>query len=300
MDQTNKRFNGGGFTMVEMLVTLVIIGIVLAVMLPAFNAVKNSATNLRQKGQFNQIEIGLEGYRNDFGDYPNDYYPSVTQTPDVYSDTYSGAQILAEAMVGSDGLGVHRSTQYRLDGGIDYLLPLDGVSDGQLYQSPVDRTQRRGPYIDLEAANAITVGNLYNSGQVTADDEDTFVLADMFGTAKNKATGKAAGLPILYYKANTLNAVHTPPADSSDGYGNNIYTVYVNSKVLDWGVPGSSATHELTKAQTTWNLFYDATSNPNFTNPTPYRSESFILHSAGPDGIYGTADDVFNFEGSGN
>ena len=43
--------------------------------------------------------------------------------------------------------------------------------------------------------------------------------------------------------------------------------------------------------------FYNRTANPNFTNPVrPYRSQSFILQSAGPDGLYGTADDVFNID----
>ena len=46
------------------------------------------------------------------------------------------------------------------------------------------------------------------------------------------------------------------------------------------------------------------TTNPNFLGDPvapyhgrqPYRSESFILLSAGPDGLYGTADDVYNFD----
>ncbi|MCD6392289.1 MAG: hypothetical protein J7M40_02145, partial [Planctomycetes bacterium] len=46
------------------------------------------------------------------------------------------------------------------------------------------------------------------------------------------------------------------------------------------------------------NIFYDRTANPNFPGPPrrPYRSESFILHSAGRDGLYGTVDDVYNFD----
>jgi len=44
-------------------------------------------------------------------------------------------------------------------------------------------------------------------------------------------------------------------------------------------------------------LFYDQTQNTNFVSPPrPYRADSFILHSAGPDGLYGTVDDVFNFD----
>jgi hypothetical protein len=43
--------------------------------------------------------------------------------------------------------------------------------------------------------------------------------------------------------------------------------------------------------------FYDMTQDKDFTvRDTPYRSGSFILHSAGFDGLYGTEDDVFNFD----
>ena len=51
--------------------------------------------------------------------------------------------------------------------------------------------------------------------------------------------------------------------------------------------------------------FFRAIGNPNYPAPDisaaaggyrPMRSESFILMSAGFDGVYGTADDVFNFE----
>jgi len=46
-----------------------------------------------------------------------------------------------------------------------------------------------------------------------------------------------------------------------------------------------------------YTLFYSRIRNPNFTSPDrPYRSESFILQSAGYDGLFGTADDVYNFD----
>jgi hypothetical protein len=37
--------------------------------------------------------------------------------------------------------------------------------------------------------------------------------------------------------------------------------------------------------------------NPNFTSPPrPYKNDSFILQCAGPDALYGTQDDIFNFD----
>jgi hypothetical protein len=59
--------------------------------------------------------------------------------------------------------------------------------------------------------------------------------------------------------------------------------------------PGSG--HYGDDVPTNASIFYNAIQNPNFTSPPrPYRAESFILQSAGPDGLYGTMDDIFNFD----
>jgi hypothetical protein len=44
--------------------------------------------------------------------------------------------------------------------------------------------------------------------------------------------------------------------------------------------------------------FYDYIRDPRVqvqNRPWPYRPDSYILISAGPDGLYGTADDIRNF-----
>jgi len=60
----------------------------------------------------------------------------------------------------------------------------------------------------------------------------------------------------------------------------------------------SSLKHPLSiKAPACFKIFYERTWNKNFTAPNrPYNADTFILHSAGLDGLYGTADDVFNFD----
>jgi hypothetical protein len=43
-------------------------------------------------------------------------------------------------------------------------------------------------------------------------------------------------------------------------------------------------------------LFYDAITNPTITTQVrPYNQTSYILMSAGFDGIFGTPDDIYNF-----
>jgi len=98
------------FTLVEILTTMAIIGILLAVLIPALNQVNKSAMNVKQRAQFHTLEMGLETFRTDMGDYPS----SVWNTT-LYG-TYSASQRLAEAMVGRDGLGFHPDSIFHANG----------------------------------------------------------------------------------------------------------------------------------------------------------------------------------------
>jgi hypothetical protein len=95
-------------------------------------------------------------------------------------------------------------------------------------------------------------------------------------------------MPILYYKADTIKTEHR---SSGSGPRNSTYNYKDNEAYITLSPPfDSSSAHGMTIAK-----FYAETANPNFTE-RPHNSESFILQSAGPDGLYGTADDVYNFE----
>ena len=63
---------GSGFTVVEMLTTVAIIAILIGLLIPALNMVKEAALNVKQRAQFNGIEFALEAFRAEpvFGDYP--------------------------------------------------------------------------------------------------------------------------------------------------------------------------------------------------------------------------------------
>ena len=78
---------------------------------------------------------------------------------------------------------------------------------------------------------------------------------------------------------------------------------------MPWGAPGDA--HPMASSGTTRymypgttnpipalpGIFYEHTRNKKITTmAAPYRSDSYILLSAGFDGEYGTRDDVYNFE----
>lgn len=305
MRQRRAGNNAGGFTLVELMVVLLVIGVLLTLLLPALNMVKNGTQRVRQKAQFHTIEVGLEGYRSEFGDYPPSYgpYPALTGAqPEVYY--YYGAQRLAEALMGRDGFGFHPKSQFRRDGLGD--MNGDGVinNDETVYHAGTDLAigaftetsqqnlkARKGPYVELENANAIRLeayGTLYTGFDPTGE---TYVFADQFRIIKSVLDSKRIGMPILYYKANTSNFDHTSTGAITQPTDN----VYMATDNLDFYNYG---THPMAAGLAGW---FDKTRNPAFPMtpyPRPYRHDSFILHSAGPDGLYGSEDDIFNFDAS--
>ncbi len=149
-------------------------------------------------------------------------------------------------------------------------------------------TARKGPFLADENAYAFRLVDIYGKGNTGPFAENTFVLCDCYG--RERPSGKGTGMPILYYRANPSGTTHdvTNPDNPQ-----NIYNYRDNQALIALGVPGNpGATHPLIDPR----RFYLSTQDRKVSSkPTPYRPDSFILISAGPDGLYGTADDITNF-----
>lgn len=318
--QKSKRTQTG-FTLVEMLTALAVIGVLLALLIPALNMVQKKAQTVKQRAQFHAIEVGLEAFRSDsaWNDYP----------PSVYSPTYGiqgntspytcASQRLAEALVGRDGLGFHQSSVFRARGladvdGDTILDPVapspippgiynatDGItnSDGSTQSASDNLAARKGPYLELETANAVPVSQYYTPAALGQLD-DTYILADAFAR-KMTRSGKEYGMPILYYRANMGLIDHDAIRANWGGNTYNLNDSFCNnSGIIAMDIPfqNTEREHPLENdvLSDTMDWFYKTIANPNFTSPVrPYRANSFLLHSAGLDGLYGTPDDMFNF-----
>lgn len=311
--RARQRNRAGGFTLVELVTTVAIIALLLALLVPAFNLISDKALGVRQRGQFNRIEVALEGYRADFGDYPPSSMTRISGSP-VW---YVGAQRLAEAVVGWDGFGVHPRTQFTTDGtGLDgpdadnqrdpLYIGSPGSQSWDALQQETNLKERKGPYLELEAANAVKIVDLYGVGNAGDLAENTYVFADTFKKVTHRTTKSKIGMPVLYFKANTSAKQHlaanADPAQTAN-WNLNIYNLNDNREFFRMRAPFEGDNmHRYDAAGTNWDQWYEGITNPNYLNTTnpelsrPYRSESFILQSAGPDGLYGTPDDLFNFE----
>jgi len=313
MDVKRKK---SGFTIVELLKTLAIITMLVGLLVPALSLVRNIAKETKQKAQLTTIGLALTAFRNDDGDYP----PSDWPVPPAGPGDYCGAQKLAEALLGWDLLGFHPKSAWKatgLDAG-DGLMTYDppktrdfepiGAPDG----IPDTLNERKGAYLELATANAFRLGiSAPGSRDGLFDDptplaRHTFVICDVFGVKKiniippgpaGNTESFTAGTPILYYRANTSGKTIRAIYNVRD----NVPLISILKGIAD------GKDHPLGDPGGMYQFFYGDLimdpdqaigyiQNPKVT-PTdwPYRPDSYLLISAGLDGLYGTKDDIRNF-----
>ncbi|HEW79869.1 MAG TPA: type II secretion system protein [Phycisphaerales bacterium] len=296
-----------GFTIIELLTVMSIIVILISLLVPALNMVKRYAKRVKQKNQFHAINVALELFNNEWDGYPD------SDAEDETGASYCGAMKLCEAMMGQDLLGFHPDSYFRSDG------MTGGTSAIDLYPNnptSANLKARRGPYLKLENANAYRLRDLYSSAGKFV--EDRFVLCDVYKRI-NRATGIKTGMPVLYYRANTSGTKHPlniPELNENNGISiddpDNIYDYKDNDELVLLGLPWSSSglSHPMASdggltlggdpaepadRATPFNFYRWIWNDQIEVIDRPYRSDSYILLSAGFDGEYGTRDDIFNF-----
>src|SRR6476660_3460581 len=95
-----------GFTLIELLVVIVILGILIALLLPAIQGAMRSARNATVTGEINQLAQAMADFKNRYGDYPpsrillseNGFYNTsdatfITATSDAAGTTVIGDDI---------------------------------------------------------------------------------------------------------------------------------------------------------------------------------------------------------------
>jgi len=186
--------------------------------------------------------------------------------------------------------------------------------------------RRKGPYLSTDTVESYQIQQLYdNVGDIypgnldrTGTPSTTYspspVLTDSYRVkAISLPGGKQvkAGSPILYYRANITSRefrTYDLPTDTTGPISDTdapkfIYNSFDNEKLIELGTIMDQGkfhhfdqTHYAEGALKGREIFYEAIRNPTITTQVrPYNQTSYILMSAGYDGIFGTPDDIYNF-----
>lgn len=309
-----------GFTIIELLTVMTIIILLMAVLVPGLNRIRKLAKDVTQRSQFYDIDKALSDYRNDHQDeYPDsnflDYDPAGRKP-------YCGAMKLCEALVGQDGMGNHAESRLMSvplpDSEGLTMYPFDLCTridpSSPLFTDTHRRSiKKRTRYLEnlnirpvwLSMLYGTARANLYSTFGVKAVLTDVYKRTTIDSTVCAALSSEKVGMPILYYKAD----VRKSSLDANDcitGQENsdNIYDFRDNHNLVALGLPWDATVippmadyppAPAPPGPKRW--FYERITNPAVTaTPTPFKKDDYILISAGWDGIFGSNDDIFNFD----
>lgn len=101
-----KQNKSRAFTLVEILVTIGIIAVLAAILLPFISRAFRQSKKLRTQADFQTIAMALEAYKQDFGDIPRVAIDPINGGP----QHNTGAAILGKALLGPFGDGSRTAT----------------------------------------------------------------------------------------------------------------------------------------------------------------------------------------------
>jgi prepilin-type N-terminal cleavage/methylation domain-containing protein len=335
MEIMNMRSKRHAFTLVELLVVVAIMALLIGIAIPSLTGARTAAKRTAVQAQIRAIDNGLELFRTEQGlggrlppsasDIPDSdteagkikdphigqvFPPDPTSTVPENHSRITGASLLVYALSGPDNNG---TAGFRPIAGAPWAQTTGGIGTGGIYDTTLDPpAPRYGPYGGAELMDS--VGTLHDYIRLSSASSD-HLLGDW--EKNQRVYFDKFNAPILYYRARTAarfmiydpgrgrvgiydhrdNAlitggkIHASGDQSRDGIFSGTKSHLINfTRYLE--DPGY-----LTQGSTSFDAYIlDPKSSTVLKDAKPIRADSYLLISAGADGLFGTKDDVTNWK----
>ncbi len=335
MNQANSR-GRPGFTLVELLTVIAIIVLLIGILIPALSSARSQAKGSSTTGLIKSLDSGCEMFRGDFNQYPQSRGPNPFEGDSgtlLMGAQWLGLQLVGPDMRGIVNWKDLRNDSPNGDvtGVID---PGDWHDWYSL--APAREYTRMGPYATVDGGAVQSLITLPNVNSDVGDPPPELEDGDPSGWNNGRIPFfiDAFGNPLLYYratpKANAPFTTGTPGGGMVVGcydQADNGYITgsagddgrYPTGQMAGWDLAGIGYVnqwgyaHELGELgfvenqltlpleKTFAGFLYDraifsTTQQSGEGRVWPYKPDSYLTISAGEDGIYGTMDDITNFQ----
>lgn len=223
---THKQRNpSGGFTLVEVLVVITIIGILAALLIPAIGGVVARGKETAIAMEVEQISQALEAYKNEYQDYPPDYsdLSVVVRHFRKFAPQISNDDLAVLSVITSDANG--NTTATAVNRAEALVLALGGYSDDK--RRPL--TGAGGPFIIIDPTQPINRQNIrYNVdltnklfdmdlGRLTLNNQD-FEGPGEISDGIPALLPRGLSQPYIYFDSHTYNLVASGNTVIANGY----------------------------------------------------------------------------------
>lgn len=137
-----------GFTLVELLVVILVIGILVGIAIPGYNHVKDKAREVEVKNNLHGIQLALERYATDnYGVYPPWLYGGD------FSDSWTLSQEAWDKLTDGDGIDIGGQMATSTPGWVEVAEPGDGDA---LLEGGYLETYPRNPFTSKNSPDRIS------------------------------------------------------------------------------------------------------------------------------------------------
>lgn len=322
-----------GFTLVELLTVIAIISLLIGILIPSLSAARTQAKAAKTSGLFSSLGKAIELFRNENDRYPqsNGRTPFENQSSSA-TPFLSGAQWLGLQMLGADRKGFVKPITAN-DKPTGSGSSGDGTINEQdwldWYALTPARTYARCATYMEPGARDVATPETYQTDFAPGGAAPASLTAgtSVWNNSRLPFFVDAFGFPVLYYLANegaerpfstgTRNSLVIGRYDQSDNIqftGTTAANGLNNSSSEDGWDLGGGLPHKIKELGWNPTTPNDAPNNDTFAHAFfnqqtfdatrqgsgtqgkvwPRNPDTFILLSPGPDGVWGTADDISN------